>query len=831
MNFVEATNMKKKVVVAVLLDLVLIAFAFAQNLQYPSLLAVRIHSSIMYNTDEKMFYYTYTLTNDAANTGSIAELAIDISKQSASLDIDTVGLRFINNGYTEASFRRTFPQLKGRIVPVGFLKTPGRTWTADLSYDLTACFGGVGDDAIHPGKSSKVYEMMSKGLPAIRRCVVSPFFDFDSLFSEERFPNEDDIPNTDSIQNAVKFSGWTVGPAAPPMSFNASDWLDSLLLYVTESGSQAWITMQVVANKYIGYFASAKSQLQVNNTAGARATLQTVLQDVNVDSTSNLTTEAYALIRYNTEYLLGQLPVAPPPGLVVKLINSAGINLTGGALQYYDSSWKDAVNNNDGTFSIATSLQTLSLRMTYEGGSQTKSNVTVGTEPVVFQTINTLVKLQNSAGSPVDIGTVQYYFSAWKDFGATTNGVATKELLPGNYTFRMIYAAATNDKQQDIGVDPTVVFTTVNAAVQLKNSQGDFIDQGSVQYYFSSWQNLGTTSNGVASKELLPGNYTFRMTYASATNDKQQNIGTNPTVVFTTVNATVQLKNSLGEFIDQGTVQYYFSSWQSLGTTTNGVATKELLPGNYTFRMAYASATNDKQQNIGSNPTVAFQTVNAAVQLQNSQGALIDTGTVQYYFSSWQNFGTTTNGVATKELLPANYTFRMSYASATKDKQQNVGTNPTVVFNTVNAIVQLKNSLGAFIDQGTVQYYFSSWKSLGATTNGVAAIELLPGSYTFRMSYETVTNDKVQDISTNSTVDFTTVLCTVRVRNSQSQPVDGALISYYFSSWRQIGTTTNGEVTKELLPANMTFRMNLGTTQQDKVQNIGTNALVEFSVQ
>ncbi len=321
------------------------------------------------------------------------------------------------------------------------------------------------------------------------------------------------------------------------------------------------------------------------------------------------------------------------------------------------------------------------------------------------------------------------------------------------------------------------------------------------------------------------------MAYASATNDKQQNIGTNPTVVFSTVNAAVQLKNSLGEFIDQGTVQYYFSSWQSLGTTSSGVATKELLPANYTFRMAYASTTNDKQQNIGTNATVVFQTVSAAVQLQNSQGALIDTGTVQYYFSSWQSFGTTTSGVATKELLPANYTFRMSYASATKDKQQNVGTNPTVVFNTVNAIVQLKNSLGAFIDQGTVQYYFSSWKTLGSTTNGVATKELLPGNYTFRMTYETVTNDKVQDISTNSTVNFTTVLCTVRVRNSQSQPVDGALISYYFSSWRQIGTTVGGEVTKELLPANMTFRMNLGTTQQDKVQNIGTNAVVEFSVQ
>ena len=681
--------------------------------------------------------------------------------------------------------------------------------------------------SLAPGKSQAGMMIHAQGPPAIVKFYIqgfrpSPDFGLDNPDFKPSFQN-------DFFNNS--FIGYTLGPVDSPSPFVPLDFLDTLSNYTVQSRSLGWIRGQATAGKYLGYFTSAKIGLQQNNVSSARSTLQQVLQDVNADSTSNLTSEAYALIRYNTEYLLAQLPTAPPPGLTVKLVNSTGTNLTGGSLQYYDGSWKDAVNNNDGTFRVNTTLATVSLRMTYEGGSQTKSNVTVGVDTVVFQTVNTLVKLQNSVGIPIDIGTVQYYFSAWKDLGATTNGVAAKELLPGNYTFRMIYAAATNDKQQDIGTNPTVVFSAVNATVQLKNSLGEFVDQGTVQYYFSSWQNLGTTTDGVATKELLPGNYTFRMAYASATNDKQQNIGINPTVVFSTVNAAVQLKNSLGEFIDQGTVQYYFSSWQSLGTTSSGVATKELLPANYTFRMAYASATNDKEQNIGTNATVVFQTVNTAVQLQNSQGALIDTGTVQYYFSSWQNFGTTTSGVATKELLPANYTFRMSYASATKDKQQNVGTNPTVVFNSVNAIVQLKNSLGAFIDQGTVQYYFSSWKTLGSTTNGVAVKELLPGSYTFRMSYETVTNDKVQDISANSTVSFSTVLCTVRVRNSQSQPVDGALISYYFSSWRQIGTTVNGEVTKELLPANLTFRMNLGTTQQDKAQNIGTNALVEFSVQ
>jgi hypothetical protein len=89
----------------------------------------------------------------------------------------------------------------------------------------------------------------------------------------------------------------------------------------------------------------------------------------------------------------------------------------------------------------------------------------------------------------------------------------------------------------------------------------------------------------------------------------------------------------------------------------------------------------------------------------------------------------------------------------------------------------------------------------------------------------------VQDISSSSTVNFSTVLCTVRVKDAQNQPVDGAQASYYSGAWRQIGTTVNGEITKELLPANLTFRITYGTTQQDKTQNLSIDNIVEFSIQ
>jgi hypothetical protein len=754
---------------------------------------------------------------------------------------------------------------------------------------------------IKVGETRGGFGLQDTCLPSIVRYFVKGYAPSSTFWDDQQQHTDEEVRN-DLLANSV--IGYTIGPKILVAPFDPLGFLDTLSSFTTQSRSLGWITSQPVTDSYLGYFTTTKSQLQSNNNTGARATLQTVLQNANVDSSSTLTSEAYALIRFNTEYLLEQLPTSSP-GLLVKLVNSGGANLTGGSLQYYERGWKDAMDNNDGTFTVTTALQTVSLRMTYAYGIQTKSNVPVGggsvvfqtvnatvrlvnslrnpidtgkvqyyagawrefgttangvatkellpiqysfrmtyasgsndksqkldsSVTVVFQTVNTTVQLQNSQGSLIDQGTVQYYSGAWRNFGTTNNGVATKELLPNNYSFRMTYAFANNDKQQNIELNPTVIFQTVNATVELRNSQSSFIDQGTVQYYSGAWRELGTTANGVVTKELLPNNYSFRMTFAYASNDKQQNIGTNPIVVFQTTNATVQLQNSQGSFIDQGTVQYYAGAWRQFGTTSSGVVTKELLPNNYSFRMTYAYASNDKQHNIATNPTIIFQTVNATVELRNSQGNMIDQGTVQYYSGAWRNFGTTSNGVATKELLPNIYSFRMTYAFASNDKQQNIGTNPTAVFQTVNTIVELRNSQGSLIDQGTVQYYSGAWRSFGTTTSGLAVKELLPLNYSFRLTHEFISVDKAQDISANSTVSFSTVSCTVRVEDAQNQPVNNAQARYYAGAWRLIGTTVNGKVTKELLPVNLTFRINYGAMQQDKAQNLSTNNVVEFVIQ
>jgi hypothetical protein len=609
------------------------------------------------------------------------------------------------------------------------------------------------------------------------------------------------------------------------------DIIDTLKNHTEKCSQLFWLKDSAYKNELINYLTTGKNYLIGKDSLNCAISIklfQNYICSINADSVNNypkyVSPDAKNILNYYSQQILNKLSKLP----TVKFNNSQGKLIKTGFLQYYEGAWKDAVNNNDGTFTVPTTLKTVSLRMNYAYSSQTKSNVSIGVDTVVFQTANVQVKLQNSSGVVIDTGKVQYYAGAWREFGATANGIAGKELLPGSYSFRITYAYASLDKAQDVSTNNVVVFQTVPATVQLKNSAGAFIDQGTVQYYAGAWREFGAISNGSVVKELLPLTYSFRMSYGYASLDKSQNVGTDATVIFQTVPATVQLKNSAGAFIDQGTVQYYAGAWREFGTISNGSVVKELLPLTYSFRMSYGYASLDKSQNVGTDATVIFQTVPATVQLKNSAGAFIDQGIVQYYSGAWRDFGTTSNGSVVKELLPLTYSFRMSYGYASLDKSQNVGTDATVIFQTVPATVQLKNSAGAFIDQGTVQYYAGAWREFGTTSNGSVVKELLPLTYSFRMSYGYASLDKSQNVGTDATVIFQTVPATVQLKNSSGSFLDQGTVQYYAGAWREFGTTSNGSVVKELLPLTYSFRMSYGYASLDKSQNVGTDATVIF---
>jgi hypothetical protein len=403
-------------------------------------------------------------------------------------------------------------------------------------------------------------------------------------------------------------------PILPDSNQSIAELIDLLILTAENCLNVNWIGDIPFSNELKNILTTAKTNLQNGDSLACRVQVkafQDLVDNVYKDSLNTdprfVTIEGWKFLYWNAQYILDRLPEPPAnPNLVVNLKNSLGNQIPASNVQYYESSWKDAVNNGDGTFTVITTRPTVSIRVFYEYASMQADNVAAQNNSYTFTTVNAAVQLKNSLGNLIDQGTVQYYAGAWRSFGTTSNGVATKELLPINYSFRMTYEYGSIDKQQNLSADPIVIFQTVNAAVQLKNSIGSLIDAGTVQYYAGAWRSFGTTSNGVAYKELLPANYSFRMTYEFVSNDKQQNLSTNPVVDFSTVLCSVKVsKTNNNEPINNAAVKYYSGAWRNLGTTnSDGIATKELIPANISFRATLGSVSLDKQQDISVNNLV-----------------------------------------------------------------------------------------------------------------------------------------------------------------------------------------------------------------------------------
>jgi hypothetical protein len=114
--------------------------------------------------------------------------------------------------------------------------------------------------------------------------------------------------------------------------------------------------------------------------------------------------------------------------------------------------------------------------------------------------------------------------------------------------------------------------TVRQVTIKLLSSNGNGLSGAVVQYYSGGWKAFGTTgSDGTVSMALSPATYSFKISYAGASQQKSQNGATNANVVF----QTVQVHSDSGKC-----TSYYASGWR---TFTQDM---ELLPGTYTFRFS-----------------------------------------------------------------------------------------------------------------------------------------------------------------------------------------------------------------------------------------------------
>jgi len=507
---------------------------------------------------------------------------------------------------------------------------------------------------------------------------------------------------------------------------------------------------------------------------------------------------------------------------VVRLISSTSAGLSGGTVSYYSGGWQVAGTTNGSGYKLALvpgTQSNVTFRMYYAfQGVQKAQDISTSCN-VVFQTELVSMELKSSTGVQLN-GTTEYYAGGYHTFGSGTSKT-TMELLPSSYTFRIGYANKKIQKNQDVGVDPEVIFETELVSMELKSSTGAQL-AGTTQYYSSGYFTFGSGTSKTT-MELLPATYTFIIGYGGKTIQKNQDVGADPEVIFETELVSMELKSSTGAQL-AGTTQYYSSGYFTFGSGTSKTE-MELLPATYTFIMGYGGKTIQKNQDVGADPEVIFETELVSMELKSSTGAQL-AGTTQYYSSGYFTFGSGTSKTE-MELLPATYTFIMGYGGKTIQKNQDVGADPEVIFETELVSMELKSSTGAQL-AGTTQYYSGGYFTFGTGT-AKTEMEMLPATYTFIMGWGGTTVQKNQDIGTDPVVIFETELITMELRDAGNLPVP-ATASYYSGGWLTFGSGTT-TTSMELFPKSYTFRVSYGCVgfSDEKAQDVSVNPLVTFN--
>ncbi|MGA2625196.1 MAG: hypothetical protein ABSF91_15170 [Bacteroidota bacterium] len=183
--------------------------------------------------------------------------------------------------------------------PLSSSRVHGRKWYV---------FDNFKSSMINPGQTASGFEINSLSLPAIVEYYVQGYRPESNAVFDSTDLSENDLKN-DILTNSIK--GYTIAAQDPPSPFNRLNFLDSLKSYVLQSRSLGWITSQSSADTYALLIDSAKARLQRNDSLSAHRALDTVIQHAVADSASVLSSEAFALIFFNAQYLLAQMSPAP----------------------------------------------------------------------------------------------------------------------------------------------------------------------------------------------------------------------------------------------------------------------------------------------------------------------------------------------------------------------------------------------------------------------------------------------------------------------------------------------------------------------------------------
>ncbi|MEX0902321.1 MAG: carboxypeptidase regulatory-like domain-containing protein [Pseudohongiellaceae bacterium] len=472
-----------------------------------------------------------------------------------------------------------------------------------------------------------------------------------------------------------------------------------------------------------------------------------------------------------------------------------------------------------------------------------------------FAQTTVTVSVSNDLGSPH--GSVNVYAFDEANYTGNSavtdgNGAATFSLTDGSYRFRADvngtqYFSAPANHCATPACTSAAIEAPQAVTVTVTSSAGG-ADAGLTVYAFqgSSYANKSavTDANGIATLQLLSGDYRFRIDkngtqFFTGVSNHCSAPGCNsvsyevPESVTVTVTGNGNPEAGLNVYAFDGTT--YVN--KSAVTDADGQAVLTLLPGDYRFRIdkngtQYFTDSANHCTAPGCNAVSFDIPAQVTVDVTGSAGGP-EAGLTVYAFDggAYQNklAVTDANGAATFTLLAGDYRFRIDkngtqFFTAPANHCAVPGCEAVAYEIPENITVSVSSSAGG-PEAGLSVYAFtgSTYANRSAVTdaNGEATFTLLPGDYRFRIDkngtqYFTDVANHCAAPGCNAVSYEVPESVTVAVTNTTGA-VEPGLAVYAFDgptyANKSAVTDGNGEASFTLLPGNYRFRIDKGGVQ------------------
>lgn len=237
-------------------------------------LDVVVEAGVAYDPEANAYLYSYSMTNLPSSQRILQSLYLET--RDSVRDVKAPEKSWYSRPFTE--------YLKGV-----FKADDGWSW-ADTR---------PGQAGLLPGEKAGGMEFQSAGLPGLVRCYVRHYAKLKGVGEE--------LP--EALHAAIDRVAWqipqgvTIGPVKPPEPFYAAGFTRNLIRLLDVSVEQGWVNESRVAEELRVLLTGVLESLEGGGQDKALTEIGELLARVEQEKENGLLSEAYALLRFNLEFL------------------------------------------------------------------------------------------------------------------------------------------------------------------------------------------------------------------------------------------------------------------------------------------------------------------------------------------------------------------------------------------------------------------------------------------------------------------------------------------------------------------------------------------------